>query len=790
MNFLHPGLALAAVGAVVLPIVIHLLFRRRRVPVDWAAIELLREAVRRTTRRLRLEHWTVLALRSLAVLAAGLGLAVPFAGDGSSILDESRTWIVVLDDGSTSGAIVGSEAEFDRVRAEVRRAIESAGPRDRVALVLASAPARIALAPTGDRDAFARALDGVEPSEVPADLSGAIALARDTERSLASQAGAPRRATVLVASAFRAGSVEAGGEAAREAAAAMDIVALRPATAAPVDVRIAEIDARPSPMGGVALVRTRLVREGDSLDAGRTEVRALAEGFVPSQPRAVQWEAGQAEASVEFQLAPAAVEGAQRRGPRRSAVEVRLGDDALALGNRAWTVIDVRSEVDVGVVGRRGSLDASDLDRVPASLWASRALSPAVGSGMRVRDIDPSGCDARALLGLDAVVVARPDLLSAESCDALGAFVRDGGVAIVLPAGESAAQAWSSTLFPRLGVAMRVAVESTEPTAPRALAEEQPPSQMLAAIRPELSALVGPIAVTRFAAIEGAAPADAILVFEDGSPFVAMQSPAGPSDDGESRARAGIVVAFASAPELAWSNLPVKPLMVPLFQELVRSALQMSAAGERIRVGERIAMRGATTLRGDSGTVLALAADGTSEEVVRESGVLRGDDGSVVAVNPRLDRLSLAPMAPEALGPALGVAMRFIEQTPEEGARGEALASEGDASFGAARARGSTSLAFLCLVAALAFLLAEGFLSRIFSHASAARAGADGGAIATVGRVRGRLGGSGGSLARGSSTTGYSDAGSSSTGSSSTGSSTTGSSTTGSFADSASGGRR
>ena len=90
MNFLHPGLALAAVGAIALPILIHLLFRRRRVPVDWAAIDLLREAVRRTTRRMRLEHWTVLALRSLAVLAAGIGLAVPFAGGGSLLEDGSR----------------------------------------------------------------------------------------------------------------------------------------------------------------------------------------------------------------------------------------------------------------------------------------------------------------------------------------------------------------------------------------------------------------------------------------------------------------------------------------------------------------------------------------------------------------------------------------------------------------------------------------------------------------------------------------------------------------------------
>ena len=56
MNFLHPGLAFAALASIALPIAIHLLFRRRRVPINWAAMELLREAIRRTNQRLRLEQ--------------------------------------------------------------------------------------------------------------------------------------------------------------------------------------------------------------------------------------------------------------------------------------------------------------------------------------------------------------------------------------------------------------------------------------------------------------------------------------------------------------------------------------------------------------------------------------------------------------------------------------------------------------------------------------------------------------------------------------------------------------
>ena len=36
--FLHPGIALAAALSVALPIAIHFLFRRRRVPIDWGAM--------------------------------------------------------------------------------------------------------------------------------------------------------------------------------------------------------------------------------------------------------------------------------------------------------------------------------------------------------------------------------------------------------------------------------------------------------------------------------------------------------------------------------------------------------------------------------------------------------------------------------------------------------------------------------------------------------------------------------------------------------------------------------
>lgn len=56
MTFASPGLAVAAGLATVIPVAIHLLMRRRRKPIEWAAMELLREALRRVERKRRMQR--------------------------------------------------------------------------------------------------------------------------------------------------------------------------------------------------------------------------------------------------------------------------------------------------------------------------------------------------------------------------------------------------------------------------------------------------------------------------------------------------------------------------------------------------------------------------------------------------------------------------------------------------------------------------------------------------------------------------------------------------------------
>src|SRR5437764_15218638 len=80
--FASPAAALAtAAGAAAVPVIIHLLNRRRYRIVDWAAMRFLLAAQRQNVRRLRLEQWLLLAIRCLVLvlLAGALAAVTPWA---------------------------------------------------------------------------------------------------------------------------------------------------------------------------------------------------------------------------------------------------------------------------------------------------------------------------------------------------------------------------------------------------------------------------------------------------------------------------------------------------------------------------------------------------------------------------------------------------------------------------------------------------------------------------------------------------------------------------------------
>lgn len=63
--------------AAALPILIHLWSRRRYREVTWAAMQFLIAAMRKNSRRILLEQWLLLAVRTLILLLLALALADP-----------------------------------------------------------------------------------------------------------------------------------------------------------------------------------------------------------------------------------------------------------------------------------------------------------------------------------------------------------------------------------------------------------------------------------------------------------------------------------------------------------------------------------------------------------------------------------------------------------------------------------------------------------------------------------------------------------------------------------------
>src|SRR6476646_9860347 len=88
--FVSPGFAFAGAALASIPIIIHILNRRRFKTVRWAAMEYLLQAMRKNRRRLKFEQWLLLAIRCLLIFLMGLALARPLGCENGALAQFGR----------------------------------------------------------------------------------------------------------------------------------------------------------------------------------------------------------------------------------------------------------------------------------------------------------------------------------------------------------------------------------------------------------------------------------------------------------------------------------------------------------------------------------------------------------------------------------------------------------------------------------------------------------------------------------------------------------------------------
>jgi hypothetical protein len=120
MSFLNPAF-LGALALVGIPLLIHLLRRRKLKIVRWAAMEFLRQSQRKQRRRLRIEELILLLLRMLIVALAVLAFARPvLRALGVPLLSQNaRVYAVLVLDNSFSMDYRSSDGKrsFERAQA-------------------------------------------------------------------------------------------------------------------------------------------------------------------------------------------------------------------------------------------------------------------------------------------------------------------------------------------------------------------------------------------------------------------------------------------------------------------------------------------------------------------------------------------------------------------------------------------------------------------------------------------------------------------------------------------------
>src|SRR4051794_9399474 len=116
MGFVQASM-LAALAAVALPIIAHLIFRRRSRPVDLGTLRFLKVALRQDTRRRLLKRWLLLTLRVGCVVLLVLLFARPYRVESIGGGDAGLT-VVLIDRSASMDRKLDNERLIDRALRE------------------------------------------------------------------------------------------------------------------------------------------------------------------------------------------------------------------------------------------------------------------------------------------------------------------------------------------------------------------------------------------------------------------------------------------------------------------------------------------------------------------------------------------------------------------------------------------------------------------------------------------------------------------------------------------------
>ncbi|MCA9241896.1 MAG: BatA domain-containing protein, partial [Planctomycetales bacterium] len=412
---------LAAAAA---PLLIHLWMRRVRKETRWAAVQFLQAAIKRHARRLQLQQWILLAIRTAILLLVVLAAMKPLVDSLGVVGAGVRTHrLIVIDASLSMGAESADGRLIDRAKQLAAQLVDQSNSGDVFSVYLLSAPPQAALAqPTSDRARTKRAIGEIKLTDGSADLAQGLALLASALVEAESTGIRVDRQEVvfftdLTATTWGALGGEGDDSGAAQEARQLYAKLIDQAELAVISVGAGDVD-------NTAVVALRIDQPAITTRqpvAVRAQVKAFGEGEreatvdlvvdnLTTDTKQITL-AGGAEQAVEF--------AHQFHTPGVHELAVRIGEDKLPGDNTRYAAANVTERLRVLCVeGRRG-----------AARYIARALNP---SGQADAAIEPVVVSDAELSTIDfsqyrCVFFCNVAQLSRSEADRLRGYLQRGG---------------------------------------------------------------------------------------------------------------------------------------------------------------------------------------------------------------------------------------------------------------------------------------------------------------------------------------------------------------------------
>jgi len=634
MSFLNPILLYLGLAGVSVPILIHLLNRRKFQKVVWAAMRFLRISVEQNQRRLKIEDLVLLVARCLLALLLGLTLARPALKHLAAGWPGSQvTAVLILDHSYSMGLNDGTGTCFEKARQAALRVLDTLRSGSSVAVLLASdIPQPLVPEPTYDLNLVRRVVRNATLSDRPTELGASFEAALNILRKRPLLRGEIYLFTDGQALGWRRlGRVRQLLDEARGNIRAyiMLVGHHEEENLGLSDLRLAS---------GLAPARQPLRFEARVSNYGREEARQVRVSLrVNSDP-----------ACDEFtldSLPPGESRGvslfARLKSEGFHSVTARLGGDRLGADDSRTLVVRALKELRVLLVDG----DPGTEPREAETFFLRHALQPVPPEArpnyfIRTTVVPPGQLEGARLADYDVVVLANVAELARPVIEPLRRYVDAGGGLMVFPGDRVRTNFYNGVLWADAGLLPAVlgpvrgqadqdtnyfSLQARDYQHPIVSLWNDPASGSLGSARfyrayelllelPRPARTNAPAGVAPGASSPGpAGDPRVILRFADERPAVMER------DFGRGR-----VLLFASTADTGWNDLAVRPAFVPLVHRALGWLAQRQDEELNVWVGAPLVRRVPTEALGQEALILR---PGRTDEVLREARRVESVDG-------------------------------------------------------------------------------------------------------------------------------------------------------------------